>query len=34
MDRSVAAASTVAVNGTFSGSVDWAMIGIEIRPGP
>ncbi len=34
MDRSVAFASTVAVNGTFSGSVDWAVIGIEIKPGP
>ena len=31
-DRLVASASTVAVNGTFSGVVDWAVIVFEIRP--
>ncbi|MCG3118584.1 MAG: hypothetical protein ALAOOOJD_00804 [bacterium] len=31
-DKSVATASTVAVNGSFSNAVDWAMVGLEIRP--
>jgi hypothetical protein len=32
-DRALAAAGTIAVNGTLSGSVDWAVVAIEIRPG-
>ena len=32
MDRSVASASTVPVNGTFSGTVDWAVVAVELRP--
>ncbi|HLE51157.1 MAG TPA: hypothetical protein VI755_03810, partial [Anaerolineales bacterium] len=31
-DRLVASASTLAVNGTFSGAVDWAVIILEIKP--
>src|SRR3990170_3088302 len=31
-DRLVASASTLAVNGTFSGAIDWAVITLEIRP--
>jgi hypothetical protein len=30
--KSVASASTVTVNGTFSGPVDWAMVALEIKP--
>jgi len=33
VDREVAAAATVAVEGTFSGTVDWAVVALEIRPG-
>ena len=29
----MASASTVAVNGALSGNADWAMVGLEIRPG-
>lgn len=32
-DRSVLSASTVAVDGTFSGAVDWAVVGAEIKAG-
>ena len=32
-DQSVASASTLAVDGSFSKSVDWAVIGLEIVPG-
>jgi hypothetical protein len=32
-DRLVASAGAVSVDGTFSENVDWAMIGLEIRPG-
>jgi hypothetical protein len=31
-DKTVASPTTVAVNGSFSSTVDWAVIGIEIRP--
>jgi len=31
-DKSVAAASTVVVDGTFDGTVDWAAVAVEIRP--
>jgi uncharacterized repeat protein (TIGR02543 family) len=31
-DKGVAGAGTVTLNGTFSGSADWAVIGIEIKP--
>ncbi|MGH7495273.1 MAG: Calx-beta domain-containing protein [bacterium] len=31
-DKSVAAISTVAVNGSFSGTIDWAMVAVEIKP--
>jgi len=31
-DQSIAAPGTVLVNGTFSAKVDWAMIGLEIKP--
>ncbi len=33
MDKTVDSPSTVAVNGTFSGAVDWAVIAVEILPG-
>ncbi|MFQ5650421.1 MAG: choice-of-anchor D domain-containing protein [bacterium] len=32
-DRSVASASTVRLAGAFNKRVDWAVIGVEIRPG-
>jgi hypothetical protein len=32
-DQRVASASTLAVDGSFSSSVDWAVIGLEIIPG-
>jgi len=32
MDKVVNPAASIAVNGTFSASVDWAMVGVEIRP--
>jgi hypothetical protein len=31
-DQSLASAATVTVNGTFSDSVDWAVIAVEIMP--
>ncbi|MGH7456156.1 MAG: FlgD immunoglobulin-like domain containing protein, partial [bacterium] len=31
-DRSVASASTVTVNGSFDGPVDWALVALEIKP--
>jgi uncharacterized repeat protein (TIGR02543 family) len=31
-DRTVASAGAVAVNGSFSGVVDWAMVALEIKP--
>jgi len=31
-DKSVASAATVTVNGTFSGSIDWAVVTVEIKP--
>jgi len=31
-DQDVASASTVVVNGSFNGSVDWAMAAVEIKP--
>jgi hypothetical protein len=31
-DRRLAAAATVAVNGSFSNEVDWAVVAFEIRP--
>jgi len=31
-DKSVASASTVIVNGTFSSTVDWAVVALEIKP--
>jgi hypothetical protein len=32
MDKIVASAATVTVNGTFSSSVDWAVVALEIKP--
>ncbi len=32
MDRDVETPATVSVNGSFDGAVDWAVVGIEIRP--
>jgi hypothetical protein len=32
-DQTIAAASVTTLDGTFSGSVDWAVIGLEIKPG-
>ena len=32
-DQSFASASTVTVDGSFSGSVDWAVVAVEIKPG-
>ena len=31
-DKVMTTAGTTTLNGTFSGSVDWAVIGLEIRP--
>ena len=31
-DQSVASAGTLALNGSFSGNVDWAVVGGEIKP--
>jgi hypothetical protein len=31
-DKTVAAAGTVAVNGSLSGTADWAEVGLEIKP--
>jgi len=31
-DKTVATAGTVTVNGSFGGVVDWAFVGIEIKP--
>ncbi|MCK6622862.1 MAG: T9SS type A sorting domain-containing protein [Calditrichaceae bacterium] len=31
-DQSIAGPGNILVNGTFSGSVDWAVIGLEIKP--
>jgi hypothetical protein len=31
-DRSVSSPGSIALDGTFSGSVDWAVIGLEIKP--
>jgi uncharacterized repeat protein (TIGR02543 family) len=31
-DKTVATAGTVTVNGSFGGVVDWAFVGLEIRP--
>ncbi|MGH7492996.1 MAG: InlB B-repeat-containing protein [bacterium] len=31
-DKSIASASTVSVNGTFSSAVDWAVVALEIKP--
>ncbi len=31
-DKSVASASTVTVNGSFNGPVDWALVALEIKP--
>ncbi len=33
-DTTVASASTLPVNGTFSGTVDWALVALEITPLP
>ncbi len=33
-DKSVASPSTVIVNGTLGGSVDWAVVALEIKPQP
>ncbi len=32
-DRKVTSAATVVVDGAFSSDVDWAAVGVEIRPG-
>jgi len=31
-DKTVASPATTALNGSFSGAVDWAVIGVELRP--
>jgi uncharacterized repeat protein (TIGR02543 family) len=31
-DKAVAAAGTVTVNGSFNGTVDWAVVALEIKP--
>jgi hypothetical protein len=31
-DQTIAAPATVAVNGSFNGSADWAAVGVEIMP--
>jgi hypothetical protein len=33
-DRLVTSASTVPVNGTLSGNIQWAVVAVEIRPAP
>jgi hypothetical protein len=32
VDRTIATPATVSVNGSFSSSVDWAVVALEIRP--
>lgn len=34
MDRTVPSAGTITLDGTFTDTVDWAVIGIEIRSAP
>ncbi len=31
-DKAVATSGMVAVDGTFSGTVDWAVVGVEVKP--
>ncbi len=31
-DKGVATSGTVAVDGSFGGTVDWAVVGVEVRP--
>jgi hypothetical protein len=33
VDRAVPSASSLQLNGTFNGTVDWAVIGVEVRHG-
>ncbi len=33
VDRAVPVATSLSLNGSLSGAVDWAVIGIELRPG-
>jgi hypothetical protein len=33
MDETIATPAAVSVSGSFDGTVDWAMIGVEIKPG-
>ena len=32
-DKTIASPSTAVVNGSFSGSIDWAVVAVEIKPG-
>jgi hypothetical protein len=34
MDQTFESVGSVVVDGSFNGSVDWAVVGMEIRPGP
>ncbi len=33
-DKAVTSAGSVAINGSFSGAVDWAVVALEIKPKP
>jgi hypothetical protein len=33
-DRLVSSVTSLPLNGTLSGAVDWAVIGVQLRPGP
>jgi uncharacterized repeat protein (TIGR02543 family) len=33
VDRDVASPASVTIDGTFSGTVDWAVVGVEVRSG-
>jgi hypothetical protein len=33
-DRTVPSITSLPLNGTLSGEVDWAVIGVELRPEP
>jgi hypothetical protein len=32
VDRAVATPTTLPLNGTLSGAVDWAVVGVQLRP--
>jgi hypothetical protein len=32
VDRAVPTATSLPLNGTLSGAVDWAVVGVQLRP--